>query len=59
MHVGGTIDTALRNLMDIGMSDAIVTSWERQVERTGGVLNDIIAAYEEKIISKPEGGGAS
>ncbi len=59
VHVGGTIDTALRNLMDIGMSDAIVTSWERQVERTGGVLNDIIAAYEEKIISKPEGGGAS
>ena len=59
VHVGGTIDTALRNLMDIGMSDAIVTSWERQVERTDSVLKDIIKAYEDKIVSRPEGGDAA
>ncbi len=59
VHVGGTIDTAIRNLMDIGMSDAIVTSWEKQVERTGSLLQSIITAYEEKIKNIPEGGAGS
>lgn len=49
VQVGFTLDTVLRNAMDMNMGGSVKSIWKSNVSKNTKVIESVIEAYEKKV----------
>lgn len=49
VQVGFTLDTVLRNAMDMNMGGSVMSIWKSNVSKNTKVIESVIEAYEKKV----------